>query len=190
MRALVKSSPPNDLVTNYRLWLDEYLIARGEGRDVTSRWTRITSDLAVETDKLCCYCESKVLSVSYAHVEHLLPKAKFPTLAYDWPNLGFACQVCNTKKGDYYEADAPLINPYTSDPDLHFAWFGPMVFHRDGSDVGAESIFRIKLDRDDLILERAARLQSINSQLSTWSSASGASKRLARDILIEDAQHV
>jgi uncharacterized protein (TIGR02646 family) len=44
----------------------------------------------------CAYCESWVAAVSYQHVEHFRPQSVYPLLAYEWTNLLFACERCNS----------------------------------------------------------------------------------------------
>ena len=69
----------------------------------------------------CCYCETKLATPAYLHVEHFRPKAavrqslaednEFPGyywLAYCWENLLLACFDCNTT---YKNTVFPLKNP-------------------------------------------------------------------------------
>ena len=69
----------------------------------------------------CCYCETKLATPAYLHVEHFRPKAavrqnraedtEFPGyywLAYCWENLLLACFDCNTT---YKDTVFPLENP-------------------------------------------------------------------------------
>jgi len=69
----------------------------------------------------CCFCEAKILHVSYGDVEHYRPKAGrrqaagdglavpgYYWLAYEWSNLLLACELCNRRhKGSVF----PLRNP-------------------------------------------------------------------------------
>jgi len=89
-----------------------------------------------ETAEKCAYCESEVLHVDYGDVEHLLPKSKFPHLRYSYENLTFACSVCNIKKGDFFDAETPLLNPYEDKPEDHLMPFGPSVLPTPASDRG------------------------------------------------------
>jgi uncharacterized protein (TIGR02646 family) len=90
----------------------------------------------------CCYCEAKVDAVSHRHVEHFRPQSIYPRLAYEWSNLLFACERCNsTHKRDQFpvgpsevqavantadpcdpneDDDALLIDPCRDDPAEHF----------------------------------------------------------------------
>ncbi|MED0686107.1 retron system putative HNH endonuclease [Anoxybacillus ayderensis] len=66
----------------------------------------------------CCYCENGIGAESYEHIEHLKPKAlpKFHKLTYDWNNLHWCCQICNTSKGDQWDDNNPIVDPTIDDP--------------------------------------------------------------------------
>ena len=55
----------------------------------------------------CAFCESIVTAVSYQNVEHFRPKSIYPSLAYEWENLLFACTVCNS---GYKKTQFPLLD--------------------------------------------------------------------------------
>ncbi len=46
----------------------------------------------------CAYCESYLMHVSYGHIEHFKPKAKYPQYCFSWDNLLLGCEVCNGKR--------------------------------------------------------------------------------------------
>jgi len=46
----------------------------------------------------CSYCESRITGL--LEVEHVLPKAQYPTFSTDWDNFLFACSACNIAKTD------------------------------------------------------------------------------------------
>jgi uncharacterized protein (TIGR02646 family) len=71
----------------------------------------------------CMYCESKIEHNSYAHVEHIKPKKKFPELEFVWENLGFSCEVCNKKKWQKYNETTPFINPYNENPEDYLVFY-------------------------------------------------------------------
>lgn len=64
----------------------------------------------------CCFCESKIVHISYGDVEHFRPKGAWRQskedqltrpgyywLAYTWDNLLLACQLCNQRfKGNTF----------------------------------------------------------------------------------------
>jgi uncharacterized protein (TIGR02646 family) len=45
----------------------------------------------------CAYCESSVDVSGYGDVEMFRPKKLYPTLAYEWRNMLYACAVCNQR---------------------------------------------------------------------------------------------
>lgn len=83
--------------------------------------------LRKSTSGKCMYCESKMEHICYSHVEHIKPKSKFPELEFEWSNLGFCCQICNTKKGNKYDENVPFINPYNENPEEHINFWGYWV---------------------------------------------------------------
>lgn len=114
-----------------------------------------------ETAEKCAYCESKVLHVDYGDVEHLRPKSQFPHLRYSYENLTFACSVCNTKKGNFYDPQTPLLNPYEDVPEDHLMPIGPAVWSVPTSDRGLCTQKRLALNRPELVERRTERLDGI-----------------------------
>ena len=50
----------------------------------------------------CAYCETSLYR-HHSHVEHFRPKNNsYYWLAYSWDNLLLSCEVCNSKKGQYF----------------------------------------------------------------------------------------
>jgi len=69
----------------------------------------------------CCFCEAKILHVSYGDIEHYRPKAGYQQdsseslqkpgyywLAYVWDNLLLSCTLCNQQ---YKKNLFPLLHP-------------------------------------------------------------------------------
>ncbi|MDR2898348.1 MAG: HNH endonuclease [Spirochaetaceae bacterium] len=117
--------------------------------------------LRQSTSGKCMYCESKFEHTSYAHVEHIKPKSKFPELTYSWDNLGFSCQVCNTNKGSKYDDSLPFINPYDENPKDHLVFLESIVFPRRGSERGEYTIHELDLNRAGLVERRTERIKSL-----------------------------
>jgi len=61
----------------------------------------------------CCFCESPIGVQVFERIEHLMPKSKFPHLCFEWCNLNYSCEVCNSKKfkGDKWDDDNPILDP-------------------------------------------------------------------------------
>lgn len=117
--------------------------------------------LRTETSDKCAYCESKIPHVDYGDVEHLLPKSVFPQLRYAYDNLTYACGVCNTKKGDFYSPETPLLNPYEDNPCDHLIPIGPMVMRSPASDRGLLTEKKLALNRSELVERRMERLEAV-----------------------------
>jgi uncharacterized protein (TIGR02646 family) len=111
----------------------------------------------------CMYCEGKIEAISYAHIEHIKPKAKekFPELKFEWDNLGFSCQICNTNKGEKYDELIPFINPYNENPECFIIFVGFFVFPKQGSERGEYTITKLQLNRAGLIDARKERIEKL-----------------------------
>ena len=143
----------------------------------------------IETAEKCAYCESKVLHVDYGDVEHLLPKSRFPHLRYSYENLTFACSVCNIKKGDFFDAETPLLNPYEDKPEDHLMPFGPAVLPTPASDRGLITQKRLALNRPELVERRTERLESIATLIGQIARTKNpAIRRVLLDDLMEECE--
>jgi hypothetical protein len=119
--------------------------------------------LRESTHGKCMYCESKTTHVNFGDVEHIKPKAPdlFPHLEFEWANLGFVCDLCNTAKGSKYNSALEFIDPYTEDPaDQIFACANFLVA-RNASERGEWTILEIGLNRAELVEHRGSRIRSI-----------------------------
>jgi uncharacterized protein (TIGR02646 family) len=126
----------------------------------------------------CCFCEAKVTQVAYGAVEHFRPKGGFQKakgeplqkpgyfwLAYDWDNLLFTCQICNSsyKKNLFPLVDETqrahnqafsimhekpvIINPSMEDPSLHISFHKEIPYGK--TYRGKETIQLLGLDRNE-----------------------------------------
>lgn len=61
----------------------------------------------------CCFCESPIGVQVFERIEHLMPKSKFPHLCFEWSNLNYSCEVCNSPKykGDKWDDENPILDP-------------------------------------------------------------------------------
>jgi uncharacterized protein (TIGR02646 family) len=139
--------------------------------------------LREETHKKCAYCESRMEHVSPSNIEHIVPKSIRPDLVCTWSNLTLACEICNTSKGTYYNEDSPLINPYTDDPNEHLVWLGPMVSHIT-PDKGRLTKTRLKLNRPELLYQRAQQLERLKDIIDQLSN----SPQSVKDALQQDIE--
>jgi hypothetical protein len=196
VRSLIKGPIPPIVAASGPDWTKEYVAAVSQGRDGGTPWRhpQIVAALKQETLAKCAYCEGVIADVSYPHVEHILPKSRRPELVVEWHNLTLGCTVCNTNKGDYYEPDAPLLQPYTDNPLEHLVFHGFAIYAVLGSDTGIRTIENLKLMRSPLMLERMKRIQSFHWLLDRWQRAEGADHELfagiIRDQLADDQEFV
>lgn len=71
--------------------------------------------LSQESKAQCVYCcihESKFGGIRNFHVEHHRPQSIFPLLRDSYPNLFYACGICNVFKSDDWPAD-PVVGDYS-----------------------------------------------------------------------------
>ncbi len=164
MIRLCKGEEPCVLVENRETWTAEYVSWRNtrEGREPSRyRHPDIRSSLEAETRAKCAYCEGRIKDVAYPNIEHKLPKIRCEELVCDWQNLTIACPRCNTNKGDYYDPDCPLLDPYVDNVEEEIAFSGPAARPRGGTrakrtidviDLNRFELFNARKDVLDLIL--------------------------------------
>lgn len=191
---LNKLAEPAILTANKKAWTDQYLECLQQNQKTPEalesryRSASIKEALCEETHKKCAYCESKIKHISYGDVEHILPKSKVPSLVFEWSNLTLSCTICNqTSKHDYYEPNAPLINPYIDDPEEHLIACGPMIWHKLGSSMGKLTELILKLNRSELVEQRVERLKRVMDLADAWEQAQGPLKEALKEQLFEEA---
>jgi uncharacterized protein (TIGR02646 family) len=131
----------------------------------------------------CCFCEANFTANGFGDIEHFRPKGgyikkgddkiTYPGYywkAYDWDNLFFSCQVCNSgfKKNyfpledestraknhhDNIDNERPLlVHPSRDNPESHIGFHDEVCHPND--DKGKESIAAYGLNRDKLVEAR------------------------------------
>lgn len=194
MRGLAKIAEPQILKDNAQTWTDQYKDAVAAGAKPQERWrdSDITSALKDETSDKCAYCEALIEGVAYSHVEHIFPKSACIDLVYTWENLTLACQICNVRKGNYYDTASPLVHPYEDAPEKHITFAGPMPLPVLNDGKGERTVLLLGLQRVPLLVQRATAIQALYNLLSKWKSASGSDRNLyelvVRDALSEDRE--
>jgi hypothetical protein len=168
------------------------ILARAEpipqGLAASYRDPDLKAILLAETAEKCAYCESKITHVYYGDVEHLIPKDTHPELMLTPENLTIACAICNNNKGNYYDAAAALINPYTDDTEVEFMAAAFFLMRRPGRDRARLTIELLQLNRPALIERRRERIESLANLADQFAKAApGKIKDLIRDELIREA---
>ena len=177
MIRVIRTAEPTVLINNKVKWTTDYRRARAAyNRKPTKNNLRrknaaeskynhraVRTELITMCHGKCVYCESHVMHVSYPHIEHFRPKAKFPNLCFEWENFFLACSICN---GSMYKSDkwptsasgGPFIDPEIENPNTYFEFnFDPITGVSDVKPKGrraktTEKIFG--LNRIDLLKHR------------------------------------
>ena len=68
------------------------------------RWPALRALVLLRDGALCAKCGS----TANLHIDHILPKSKFPELTFDPINLRVLCQPCNWKKATKIDIDIEL----------------------------------------------------------------------------------
>lgn len=164
MIRLNQGAQPQVLVENSDAWTVEYMNwwqhrAGTEPRRYAHE--DIRAALESETSSKCAYCEARIADVAYTHIEHKLPKSKYPMLVCAWENLTIACPRCNTNKGDYDDPECQLLDPYIDDVEKDVVFGGPLALAGGGVRASV-TIMRLRLNRKDLLFERGETLTSLH----------------------------
>lgn len=97
----------------------EYKVAFSAAEIATYKMIREATQkkLFQKCSGLCSYCRRPVGHYGWAwHIEHVLPKSKYPVHAFDLANLTVGCVHCNQWKGVRIDKNVvsktlPIINP-------------------------------------------------------------------------------
>lgn len=142
---------------------------------------KLKAHVTSECNEKCMYCESKVTHVYYGDVEHIRPKALFPTERLDPPNLGYVCAICNGAKSDFWNDEVPLLNPFDDDPADHLLVWGNHVARRPGSARGQLTAAKLELNRPALLERRKERIGHLEDLAHVYAmTAEGPVKDLIR----------
>ena len=85
--------------------------------------------LRFEFDYHCAYCdihEAEDGGSKNFHIDHYLPKSRFPEKCCEYSNLFYSCADCNRLKGNYWASwikkffHEYILNPCDYDYDIHF----------------------------------------------------------------------
>jgi len=148
----------------------------------------VKSTLQTIQDGKCCFCEAKILHVSYGDVEHYRPKAGwiqaneklnkpgYYWLAYDWDNLFLSCQICNQRhkknffplldnskralshEGNIADESPFFIKPDKDNPEQFIEFKEEIPFPLNGHHRGSSTILTLGLNRETLNENRRIKL--------------------------------
>ncbi|BAZ32639.1 HNH endonuclease family protein [Cylindrospermum sp. NIES-4074] len=137
----------------------------------------VKNDLKKMFNGKCAYCESKVSVVDYGAIEHFRPKSLYEYLTFEWNNLLYSCNICNSgnHKGTNFPLDVNgnplLIDPSDDaiDPFLHlsFSWDEvAKLANIDGCDQRGNTVTEIfdfngNRGRKELIKKRSIHIKKL-----------------------------
>lgn len=174
----------------------------------------------------CAYCETRIRSSAYGKVDHYRPKAAVVAydgrgrrddaagrpprrrvlrrlrpgywwLAYAWENWLYACERCNTWKGDQFPVrgrrrrsvpgvearEIPtLLNPFDTDPAPHLRFDETGRIHG-ATREGRETIDACGLDRGTLVYERGLVARALRKLVEDYLLAAALSRVLAERMI-------
>ena len=142
----------------------------------------------------CCFCEADFTANGFGDIEHFRPKGGYRQRkndriarpgyywkAYDWDNLFFSCEVCNSRyKKNYFpledetqraknhhddiDKEHPLlVHPSRDEPESHIGFRREVCRPKDKK--GEKSIAAYGLNRDTLIENRREYLNKVKHNL-------------------------
>lgn len=127
MRRVSRLPEPDSLKRNAGQWTEELMneieskgsYAKADERIKNKyRQEDVKQTLEKMYKKHCCYCESIIGTDSFGRIEHLRPKSlpQFHQYSFDWENLHWCCEVCNTGyKRDKWDFKYPILDPSKDD---------------------------------------------------------------------------
>ena len=82
--------------------IDEPEKRRDKKRDFykSSAWRKLRYKALKHYEATCMCCGASRESGDQIHVDHILPRSKFPELALDFKNIQILCQSCNMAKSN------------------------------------------------------------------------------------------
>jgi uncharacterized protein (TIGR02646 family) len=144
--------------------------------------------LVAEAHAKCMYCESKITHAYFGDIEHIKPKSSFPAERLSVTNLGLACAICNNHKGEFWHAPAPVLDPYSDDPESEFLAFGFFITRKPGRDRARLTVEKLQLNRTALVERRKERIQLLENLADQYIAApDGPLRDLLRDELLRYA---
>ena len=192
MVKLIKTQEPAVLTDKESEWIQHVMVFYFANQKIPDsvidkyRNDDVKSALIEETSEKCAYCESKITNIDYGDIEHIVPKSKYPWLAFSWDNLTLACAICNNKKGTYFEYPSLFLNPYKDNLLEHIIAIGPLIMHVTGSAKGLFTRKKINLNRKPLRESRMDAIESFQSVLDQFHKESNPSlKDIYKDELEE-----
>ncbi len=177
MIRVTRGPPPAGFARRSREWRRRLSAERRNRSDLTAGvfWSLIRDELRPDAAELrkrfrakCGFCESKMESVSYPHIEHYRPKSRpeYERFMFSWTNWLLSCVRCNqTKRIQFpmHRRVPDLLDPTRDDPLAHLDFNRSTILAL--SRRGRETIRLVGLDRQPLNGARAIWLTFVDALL-------------------------
>jgi uncharacterized protein (TIGR02646 family) len=173
MISVVKGPRPQSLEEHEDEWNQQHVQAvekwkqEGEtGPRPSAKYNQKDIKMALERDfhKKCGFCESQYGAITYADIEHFLPKSIHYELAHTWKNLLLSCKKCNMSKRDNL---TKIVNPCEIiDPRQLFSYDNELkgkIIISGLTPEAKNTISVCDLNRDDLVDKRAETTLMVRS---------------------------
>lgn len=177
MHSVRRPSLPDDLASTLAEWQNDVTAVCNQEEDSKAKTQKIgkywkLKDKNLLKDELlktykecCCYCESKITPSEFGHIEHRLPKSRFPDRTFIIDNLHLSCTKCNTSKLDKYDLDNEVLDACIDEVEQHLqisSDFPGMIMAKNPR--GSTTISYCTLNRDEL-LEAIKQAQEVGLNL-------------------------
>lgn len=165
MHKVKRNSAPNSLIVKNQKYLEKL----DNGVTVNQPWgtlnikerKEILQNLNEIYHGCCAYCESEVETTSSPRIEHFRPKSLFPRLIFEYDNMNYSCERCNTFKGDKW--NELYFSPSEENPEEHIKFDKTTAVPID--ERGNEMIELVQLNRDKLIENRKNKYDLIETYI-------------------------
>lgn len=144
------------LAKNWEQWGKEYAKYRAtngeEGINFSWRggiYKDLRANLANLTKGHCAFCDGNSFDASKETIEHFKPKNEFPLLAYQYENLFYCCDKCQSNSNKPYQ---PNIKPDHENYDF------ASIFYIDLKTFQIEVLEHLESDNPDLFTKAKAFL--------------------------------
>lgn len=119
-------------------------------------WRRAIPDLYISYSGICAYCAEWIpRNTGTATVDHFIPRAIEPALAYQWSNFRLASLLYNARKGDYDD----VLDPFTLRPTWFILIF-PALLVAPNPELSTVQAAQVRKTRDRLGLNDEISYQS------------------------------
>ncbi len=119
----------SELASNYVQWgkeFDEKLKNKGKSSDFTWKgglYEEMRHQLCLITKEHCSFCDGyPIAHISKETIEHYFPKGEYPLKSFDWDNLFYCCDKCQSEanKRKFQETLKPDSSTYKFEDYFYF----------------------------------------------------------------------